>query len=158
MPWCLPCRDTEEVSTACGVQVGQKRALHVEILKLYILLLTSFKDSVQGKSFKWHSVNQGAIRIVDILRLIFSILIVISMFKTILLFSTTGILPRSFFAHLDLIWGPYTVDRFADAFNAQLSRFNSRSRVRVQKLLTPFQSHGQQRLTGSFRQYIVLLG
>ena len=80
------------------------------------------------------------------------------MISLILLFSTTGILPRGFFAHLDLIWGPYTVDRFADAFNADLFRFNSGFRLRVQKLLMPFQSHEQRRITGSFRQYIVLLG
>ena len=65
---------------------------------------------------------------------------------------------QGFFAHLDLIWGPYTVDRFADAFNADLFRFNSGFRLRVQKLLMPFQSHEQRRITGSFRQYIVLLG
>lgn len=50
--WC-----TEDVSTACGVHVRQKRAVHGERLKLYIL---------QGKSVNWHSDNQRAIRIVDI--------------------------------------------------------------------------------------------
>ena len=30
------------------------------------------------------------------------------------------------FADLDCLWGPYSVDRFADASNAQLPRFNSR--------------------------------
>ena len=34
-----------------------------------------------------------------------------------------------FFAHLDHIWRPHTVDRFANAFNAHLPRFNSRFRV-----------------------------
>ena len=34
-----------------------------------------------------------------------------------------------FFAHLDHIWGPHTVDRFANASNAHFPRFNSRFRV-----------------------------
>ena len=41
---------------------------------------------------------------------------------------TTGIL-LGFFAHLDLTWGPHTVDRFSNASNAHRSRFNSRFRV-----------------------------
>ena len=32
-------------------------------------------------------------------------------------------------AHLDRLWGPHTVDRFANAVNAHLPRFNSRFRV-----------------------------
>ena len=36
---------------------------------------------------------------------------------------------QGFFAHLDHIWGPHTVDRFANALNAHLSRFNSKFRV-----------------------------
>ncbi len=31
-----------------------------------------------------------------------------------------------FFRHFDKTWGPYTIDRFADSQNSQLSRFNSR--------------------------------
>ena len=34
-----------------------------------------------------------------------------------------------FFAHLDRLWGQHTVDRFANAANAHLPRFNSRFRV-----------------------------
>ena len=34
-----------------------------------------------------------------------------------------------FFAHLDHIWGPHTVDRSANTFKAHLPRFNSRFRV-----------------------------
>ena len=30
------------------------------------------------------------------------------------------------FAHLDRLWGPHTIDRFANQLNSQLSRFNSR--------------------------------
>ena len=30
------------------------------------------------------------------------------------------------FAELDEVWGPRTVDRFANFYNCQLSRFNSR--------------------------------
>ena len=32
----------------------------------------------------------------------------------------------AFFGALELKWGPHTVDRFADAYNCQLPRFNSR--------------------------------
>ena len=30
------------------------------------------------------------------------------------------------FRFLDCLWGPHTVDRFADNYNAHLTRFNSR--------------------------------
>ena len=30
------------------------------------------------------------------------------------------------FAQLDLMWGPHMVDRFANGYNRQVSRFNSR--------------------------------
>ena len=56
--------------------------------------LASFEDSVQGKSVKWHSDNQGPVRIVHIwggltqncilLRLMFSISLEISMFDLFL--------------------------------------------------------------------------
>ena len=80
--------------------------------------------------------DKGAIRIVDVLRLRFSIFIVISMFRQLLqqwiprelnacaddilniIVFDDWYTSQGFFAHLDLIWGPYTVDRFADAFNA----------------------------------------
>ena len=76
--------------------------------------LTSFKDSVLGKSVKWHSDNQGAVRIVDIgspnaelhsIALDISISVEISMFglflnvltiSATLSTSTTGILPNGF--------------------------------------------------------------
>ena len=60
-----------------------------------------------------------------------------------------------FFAHLDHIWGPHTVDRFANTFSAHLPRFSSRFRVRAQKLLMLFKSYGQRRIIGSFRQFIL---
>ena len=34
-----------------------------------------------------------------------------------------------FLTYLDSFWGPHTVDRFANASNAHLPRFNSRFRV-----------------------------
>ena len=33
---------------------------------------------------------------------------------------------QDFFNEIDRIWGPHTVDRFADNSNAKLSRFNSK--------------------------------
>ena len=36
------------------------------------------------------------------------------------------ILNPQVFAMLDCIWGPHTIDRFADCYNTQLVRFNSR--------------------------------
>ena len=36
---------------------------------------------------------------------------------------------QRFSAHLDLIWGPHTVDGFANVFSAHLPRFNSWFRV-----------------------------
>ena len=83
--------------------------------------LTSFKDSVQGKSVKWYSDNQGTVRIVDIgspnaefhyTALDILISVEVSMFGLLLSgfpeslmlllmtsttsISTTGILPNSF--------------------------------------------------------------
>ncbi|KAL9982315.1 hypothetical protein ACROYT_G004343 [Oculina patagonica] len=45
---------------------------------------------------------------------------------------------QGFFAHLDSIWGPHTVDRFAKASNAHLSRFYSRFRVLGSKAVDAF--------------------
>ena len=52
---------------ACGVHVCEaKKSSTWRELKALHFALTSFKDYVQGKSVKWHSDNQGAVRIVDI--------------------------------------------------------------------------------------------
>ena len=45
---------------------------------------------------------------------------------------------QGFFAHLDSIWGPHTVDRFANASNAHLPRFNSRFRVPCSEAVDAF--------------------
>ena len=98
-----------------------------------------------GVSVKWHSDNQGAVRIVDIgspnseLHSIaldifhngfLGSLMLVLMKLAMSWISMTSVQPRFFFfAHLDSIWGPHTVDRFANASNAHLPRFNSRFRV-----------------------------
>ena len=57
---------TEEVSHRMwSSSVAEKSSTWRE-LKAVHFALTSFKNSVQGKSVKWHSDNQGAVRIVDI--------------------------------------------------------------------------------------------
>ena len=117
--------------------------------------LTSFKNSVQGKSVKWHSDNQGAARIVDIGSPNTELhSIALDIFDFCRKFNVRFVsqwVPRElntcadyisniidfddwyttqgFFAHLDHIWGPHTVDRFANALNAHLPGFNSRFRV-----------------------------
>ena len=45
---------------------------------------------------------------------------------------------QGFFAHLDHIWGPHIVDRFANALYANLPRFNSRFRVLGTEAVDPF--------------------
>jgi len=51
-----------KIPTACEAE----RSSTWRELKAVHFALTSFKDSVQGKSVKWHSDNQGAVRMVDI--------------------------------------------------------------------------------------------
>lgn len=145
-------------------------------LKAVHFALTSFKDSIQGKSVKWHSNNQGTVRIVDIgspnAELHSIVLDIFDFCRTFNVRLVSQWVPRElntcaddisniidfddwyttqgFFAYLDRIWGPHTVDRFANAFNAHLPRFNSIGFVfRVQKLLMLFQSHGQWRIIGA---------
>ena len=117
--------------------------------------LTSFKNSVQGKTVKWHSDNQGAVRIVDIGSPNTELhSIALDIFDFCRKFNVRFVsqwVPRElntcaddisniidfddwyttqgFFAHLDHIWAPHTVDRFANALSAHLPRFNSRFRV-----------------------------
>ena len=65
---------------------------------------------------------------------------------------------QGFFLPMEILSGaPILSIGFANASNAQLPRFSPRFRVPGQKLLMLFQSHEQQRITGSFRQLIVLL-
>ena len=56
------------------------------------------------------------------------------------------------FTWLDNLWGPHTIDRFANPKNAQLERFNSRHQARrlLMHLLVP----GQTRITGGYRLFI----
>ena len=118
--------------------------------------LASFEDSVQGKSVKWHSDNQGPVRIVHMGRPnaeLYSVTLDIFDFcrnfsvrfvpqgvprelnacagvtgSNIIDFDNWSTTQR-FSAHLDLIWGPHTVDGFANVFSAHLPRFNSWFRV-----------------------------
>lgn len=47
----------------------------------------------------------------------------------------------SFFAYMDDIWGPHIIDRFADSFNTQLARFNSRFYVPGAENIDAFSTH-----------------
>ena len=58
--------------------------------------------------------------------------------------------------HLDNLWGPHSVDRFACSCNAKLPRFNSRLVQDGPELLTPSQGTGHLRITGWCHQYLSL--
>ena len=146
---------TEEVSHRMWSSSEAEKSSTSRELKAVHFALTSFKDSVQDKSVKWHSDNQGAVRIVDIGSPNAELhSIALDIFDFCQRFNVRFVsqwVPRElnacaddisniidfddwcttqwFFAHLDHIWGPHTVDRFANAFNAHLPRFNSRFRV-----------------------------
>ena len=124
-------------------------------LKAIQFALSAFKDSVRGKCVKWHSDSQGAVRVVEIgspSTELHSIALDIFYFcRTYNITLIPQWVPRElnacadaishivdfddlyttpeFFTHLDRLWGPHTVDRFANAANAHLPRFNSRFRV-----------------------------
>ena len=144
---------TEEVSHRMWSSSEAEKSSTWRELKAVHFALTSFKNSVQGKTVKWHSDNQGAVRIVDI-GSPNTELHSIDIFDFCRKFNVRFVsqwVPRErntcaddisniinfddwyttqgFFAHLDHIWGPHTVDRFANALNAHLPRFNSRFRV-----------------------------
>ena len=51
------------------------------------------------------------------------------------------------YGNIDSLWGPHDVDRFADNFNAQLDRFNSRF-LQTRKQWTPSRVTGGRRLAG----------
>ena len=57
---------TEEVSHRMWSSSEAEKSSTWRELKAVHFALTSFKNSVQGKSVKWHSYNQGAVCIVDI--------------------------------------------------------------------------------------------
>ena len=146
---------TEEVSHRMWSSSEAEKSSTWRELKAVHFALTSFKDSVQGKSVKWHSDNQGAVRIVDIgspkAELHSIALDIFDFCRNFNVRFVSQWVPRElnacaddisniidfddwyttqwFFAHLDHIWGPHTVDRFANASNAHLPRFNSRFRV-----------------------------
>ena len=116
-------------------------------LKAIHFASTSFKALVQGKSVKWHSDNQGAVRIVDVggpHPELHSIALDIFVFcRTNHVILVPQWVPRElnvsadeiskivdyidwytiveFLTCLDSFWGPHTVDRFANASNAQCS-------------------------------------
>jgi len=124
-------------------------------LKAIHFALTSFKTLVQGNSVKWHSDNLGAVRIVDVgsphpeLHSIALDIFYFCRAKSVILVPQW--VPRElnvsadeiskivdyddwyntleFFTYLDSFGGPHTVDRFANASNAHLPRFNCRFRV-----------------------------
>ena len=124
-------------------------------LKAIQFALSAFKDSVRDKCIKWHSDSQGAVRVVEIgspSAELHSIALDIFYFcRTYNITLIPQWVPRElnacadaishivdfddwyttpeFFTHLDRLWGPHTVDRFANAANAHLPRFNSRFRV-----------------------------
>ena len=111
---------TEEVSHRTWSSSEAEKSSTWRELNAVHFALTSFKNSVQGKSVKWHSDNQRAVRIVDIespnteLHSIdifyfcrnFNVclflngfpesLILVLMISATLSTSTTGILPRGF--------------------------------------------------------------
>ena len=146
---------TEEVSHRMWSSSEAEKNSTWRELKAVHFALTSFKNSVQGKSVKWHSDNQGAVRIDDIGSPNAELhSIALDIFDFCRKFNVRFVsqwVPRElntcaddisniidfddwyttqgFFAHLDHIWGPHTVDRFANALNAHLPRFNSRFRV-----------------------------
>ena len=124
-------------------------------LKAIQFPFSALKDSVRGKCVKWHSDSQGAVRVVEIgspSAELHSIALDIFYFcRTYNITLIPQWVPRElnacadaishivdfddwyttpeFFTHLDRLWGPHTVDRFANAANAHLPRFNSRFRV-----------------------------
>ncbi|XP_068721832.1 uncharacterized protein [Montipora capricornis] len=124
-------------------------------LKAIQFALSAFKDSVRGKCVKWHSDSQGAVRVVEIGSPSAELhSIALDVFYFCRTHNVTLIpqwVPRElnacadaishivdfddwyttpeFFTHLDRLWGPHTVDRFANAANVHLPRFNSRFRV-----------------------------
>ena len=124
-------------------------------LKAIQFALSAFKALVRGKCIKWHSDSQGAVRVVEIgspSAELHSIALDIFYFcRTCNITLIPQWVPRElnacadaishivdfddwyttpeFFTHLDRLWGPHTVDRFANAANAHLPRFNSSFRV-----------------------------
>ena len=146
---------TNEVSHRMWTACEAAKSSTWRELKAIQFALSAFKALVRGKCVKWHSDSQGAVRVVEIgsPRAEFDS-IALDIFYFCRTYNITLIpqwVPRelnacadaishivdfddgyttpAFFAHLDHLWGPHTVDRFANAANAHLPRFNSRFRV-----------------------------
>ena len=120
-------------------------------LKAIELALLSFKDVFEGKTLKWYTDNQNFVRIVkagsmneklQIIALsIFSVCIqkcisidilwiprdknAISDYISKMVDHEDWGVSVEFFEFMSSLWGPYTVDRFANAQNTKLQKFNS---------------------------------
>jgi hypothetical protein len=107
--------------------------------------MLSFRALIDGYSVKWHSDNQAAIPKPELHAIAVDIFIFCKRNDVSLLpewisreWNTRAdviskavdyddwVTTREFFVYMDSLWGPHTVDRFADSFNTQLPRFNSR--------------------------------
>ena len=114
--------------------------------------LSAFGEILKNKVVKWHSDSQAAIKIISVGSQVQVLQeITMDIFSTCLKYSIKLIpewVPRSdnqtadelsriidyddwgttseFFIFMNQLWGPYTVDRFANYENTKLPRFNSR--------------------------------
>ena len=115
-------------------------------------VLESFKDKLQEERARWFTDNQNMVRIVwhgsckPVLQAkalaIFSICVgshihiepewvpreqnqIADYYSTLMDYDDYS-LNSAIFEWLNLLWGPYTVDRFASAHNAQITRFSFR--------------------------------
>lgn len=120
-------------------------------MKAIELALSSFKDHFQGKTIKWFTDNQNCVRIVkagsmkvDLLSLarsIYSMCVTNSISIDIqwvpraeneqadyisrLIDHQDWEVSREFFDFMNRLWGPFTIDRFANFNNKKLDRYNS---------------------------------
>ena len=121
-------------------------------LRAVKMVLESFQSKLKHERVRWFTDNQNVVRIVQcgsakpLLQVealgIFSICVQCNIrlepewipreqneladYYSRMVDYDDWMLNPSIFAWLDTIWGPYTIDRFANAKNAQLQRFNSR--------------------------------
>ena len=62
------------------------------------------------------------------------------------------------FIHLDRLWGPHSIDRFASSYNSKLPRFNSRFLQSGTEAVDAFsQDFGLVRTIGSSHQQLLLV-
>jgi len=121
-------------------------------LRVVRCVLESFKDKLQEERVRWFTDNQNVVRIVQhgsckpVLQAealaIFSICVgnhiriepewvprdqnqIADYYSRLVDYDDYSLNP-AIFEWLNSLWGPYTVDRFASAHNAQIARFNSR--------------------------------